>query len=81
MILGRYLFLRGALAQDATERVHILFPRRPTCGKADDAVRLVILLPDGEVHALGELFALLLTDDAEALVEKLKEAGAEAEAK
>ena len=38
-------------------------------------MRLVILLPDGEVHALGELFALLLTDDAEALVRRGGETG------
>ena len=50
MILGRCLFLRGALAQDATERVHILFPRRPACGKADDAVRLVILIVDAVAY-------------------------------
>ena len=67
---GRRLFPRGALAQDAAERVHVLFPRRPARGKADDAVRFVVLLPDGEVHALGERFALRLAHDAEALVRR-----------
>ena len=38
-------------------------------------MRFVILLPDGEVHTLGELFALLLTDDAEALVRRGGETG------
>ena len=75
IVSGRRLFLCGALAQDAAERIHILFLCRPARGKADDAVRLVVLLPDGEVHAFGERPALLLADDAEALVRRRVEAG------
>ena len=73
--LGRRLFPRGALAQNAAERVYVLFFCCPACGKANDAVRLVVLLPDGEVHVLGERPTLGLFDDAEALVRRGGEAG------